>query len=176
MKRLISIVTTICLWASTLPVCLVTTGCSVNALALTNAFVASLQAIVTADPTASYVNDLDIAITAIKTAEAGWNGTTTNCAVQSAVNAAAAIIVQIDPNSKVALIATVAVAGYDALMAALAPCTTTVRAVSNAPAGLRAAPTYQATHDKLAKAWLPERAYRKAFNGAAKQSGLDVRI
>ena len=175
MKRFTAVFTMICLWACLLPVTVSTTGC-VNPLALTNAFVASLQAIVDADPSASYVGDLDLAITAIKTAEAGWNGTTTNCAVQSAVNAAAKIIVQIAPNSKVAAIAIVAVAGYDALMAAIAPCTTVQGAVTSAPAGLRTAPTYKVTHDKLAKAWFPERAYRRAFNEAAKSSGLAVRI
>ena len=156
-------------------------GCtSAQAKSFADAFIASATAVVDADPTASYVPDLQLAIDSMKTAEAGWNGSSINCALTSAANTAVKILDSIVPSSPVALIATVAVAGFDALEAALFPCSTpalTARAFGGPRASLRASSrAYPAYKSTVAHAWFPEHAYRKQFNQAAKDSGLTVRI
>jgi hypothetical protein len=143
------------------------TGCSA-ALDFANAFIASAKAIVAADPNAPYVADLNLAITAMQTAETGWNGSSVNCD-------------QIVPGSPVALIATVAVAGFDALAAILFPCTTppalASAAISEPHSSLRATSrAYSGYRARIQGAVFKEHAYRQAFNGAAKDSGLTVRI
>jgi len=190
LKRLSAGILAAVVYLSTLPVLPIAAvavtaplaGCtSAQAKSFADAFIASAQAVVDADPTASYVPDLNLAIAGMKTAEAGWNGSSMNCALTSAANVAVQIIDSIDPASPVALIATVAVAGFDALAAVLFPCTTmsafafaassdprsSLRASSHAYAG------YKAT---VAHAWFPEHTYRGLFNQAAKDSGLTVRI
>jgi hypothetical protein len=159
----------------------VTACSSQDAKSFADAFIASAQAVVDADPSASYVPDLNIAIAAMKTAEAGWDGSSINCALTSAANITANILDSILPGSPVALIATIAVAGFDVLAAKLFPCTTppalapaiagephsSLRASSHAYAGYKAS---------IGHALFPEHTYRKAFNQAAKDSGLTVRI
>ena len=166
------------------PVTVATSGCSQSdAINLANAFIASAKAIVAADPSAPYVANLEEAITAMETAEAGWNGSSVNCALGSAANTAVEIIDQIAPASPVALIATVAVAGFDALQAVLFPCTSTATSpaalVAHTVSGhsLRNSASYASTKESIGRARLfPAHAYRSAFNKAAKQSGLAVRI
>jgi hypothetical protein len=156
------------------------TGCSVNGLSVAKAFIASAQAIVTADPSASYVADLDLAIASMQTAVRNWNGSSASCALTSSANTVAQIIDSIEPGSPVALLATVAVAGFDVLMAKLAPCTTPALTANVAGAHTaslhRGTLAYTATQKKLSAAFFPVHAYRGAFNQAAKTSGLAVRI
>ena len=145
------------------------TGC-ISVTALANDFIASLTAIVDADPTAVYVPELQLAIQALKTAAAGWKWSTVNCALQSAANTAAAIINQIIPGSQVALIATVAIAGFDILMSHLAPCTTPQLAVKKfSSASLRNTLQYVSIEESINNAhfWSKQHAYRTAFNNAA---------
>ena len=126
--------------------------------------------------------DLQLAIQALKTAVAGWNGTSVNCALQAAANIAAQIIDSIMPGSTVALIATVAIAGFDVLMSNLAPCTTTVFGTEMRQkyksANLRATPEYAQAHAAIEDAhfWSKQHVYRNQFNGAAKESHLAVSI
>jgi hypothetical protein len=158
------------------------TACS-SALDFANAFIASATAIVNADPTAPYVPALNQAIQSMKDAEANWNGSSVNCALTSAANTAVQIIDQIVPGSPVALIATVAVAGFDALAAVLFPCTTTATALTQTLTtsvitlhSLRSTVSYTHYRASIQGAIFKLRAYTKAFNGAAKDSGLAVRI
>jgi len=158
------------------PMSLVTTGC-VSVVSLANDFIATATAIVNADPTGPWVSDLELAIAAMKTAVAGWNGSSANCALQSAANAAAQIINQIDPGSTVALIAAVAIAGFDVLMENLAPCSTTeAKPMQAGSTSIRNTPGYAAAKKNIQGAWFKSHAYRKEFNNAAKASGLSVRI
>ena len=157
-------------------------GCtSAQAKSFADAFIASAQAVVDADPSAPYVAELNLAIASMKTAEAGWNGSSVNCALTSAANTAVQIIDQIVPSSPVALIATVAVAGFDALAAALFPCATppalAPAAIGEPHSSLRASSSaYSGYRARIQGAVFKERAYRQAFDGAAKDSGLTVRI
>jgi hypothetical protein len=190
LKRLSAGILAAVVYLSTLPVLPIAAvavtvplaGCtSAQAKSFADAFIASAQAVVDADPTASYVPDLNLAIQSMKTAENGWDGSSINCALTSAANITANILDSILPGSPVALIATIAVVGFDVLAAKLFPCATppalapaiagephsSLRASSHAYAG------YKAT---VAHAWFPEHTYRKAFNQAAKDSGLTVRI
>ena len=158
------------------------TACSSqDAKNFANAFIASAQAVVDADPSASYVPDLNLAISSMKLAVAGWDGSSINCALTSAANTAVQIIDGIVPGSPVALIATVAVAGFDVLAASLFPCTTppalAPAAIGEPHSSLRASSkAYAGYKADVAHAWFPEHTYRKTFNQAAKDSGLTVRI
>src|SRR5580658_4425528 len=94
------------------------TGCS-TARDFAVAFIASAQAVVNADPNASYVPALNKAIADAQTALANWNDSSANCALTSAANDIVLILDSIVSSSQVALIATVAIAGFDALAAVL---------------------------------------------------------
>jgi hypothetical protein len=154
-------------------------GC-VNVTSLANTFIAALKAIVAADPTAPYVAELNLAIQALQTAVAGWNGSSVNCALQSAANVAVEIINQIAPTSIVATVAAVAVAGFDVLMANLLPCTTPAPAVAHAlgraSSSLRTSGAYTAAHTRIQGATFKVHAFKAQFNSVAKDGGLSVRI
>lgn len=158
------------------------TGCTpsgAQALQMAQAFVASAQAVLAADPNAPYAADLTLAIQSMQTAIKGWNGSSTNCALTSSANIVATIINSVAPASPAALIATIAVAGFDALMAEIAPCTTSameMKALKAYPNNIRNTVQYQTQRDKFKKAWMPHHAYVGAFNSAAKQSGLNLKI
>jgi hypothetical protein len=157
------------------------TGCTAGqAKSFADAFIASAQAVVNADPNAVYVPDLNLAIAAMKTAEAGWDGSSINCALTSAANTAVQIIDSILPASPVALIATVAVAGFDALAAALFPCVKVAApstlAMVNIHSLRNSSPTYSTARQRIGQAWVPTHTYKAMFNQAARDSGLAVRI
>jgi len=72
--------------------------------------------------------DLGVAIKDAQTALADWNGSSVNCELQSAFTIAGAILDSIPLGTTIDLIITVALAGVNALLADLAPCTTTTLA------------------------------------------------
>ena len=76
-----------------------------------------------------------------------------------------------------AVLTAVAVAGFDALINALAPCVqTTAKAVRTHVSRVRGTPEYQAHLQGFKHAVFPQHAFVSAFNKAAKQSGFAARI
>jgi len=163
------------------PGVLLTTGCSLKSDA--QDIVDSLTAIYNADPTAPWAADLQIAIGDATTAIADWDGSSTNCALQSAVTIAAAILDSIPLGAVIDLIVTIAVAGIRTLLSDLAPCSTTAlesRLSTTYRGGYHSStPTYAqyCAQFKSDARWRLAGDYKKAFNDAAKASSLQqVRI
>jgi hypothetical protein len=191
MKRITALLVTICLWVSTLgtpllvvgtsAMVLTTTACSAKGFAQT--FINAAQAIYAADPTASYAKDLEIAVNAMQLAVNNWNGTSMNCDFIVAANAASAIIDGIAPNSQLALIATIAVAGFDVVMGAILPCTpASIGARFRVPAShtsFRGTAQYNIAHAKIGGAHFESTrmsTFRSQFNDAALASGVNAQI
>lgn len=159
-----------------MPTTLLMTGCSLEGDA--QDVLAMLTAIYNADPTAVWAPDLQIAIGDVTTAIADWNGTSTNCKLQSAVTIAVAILDSIPLGLVIDLIVTVASAAINALLANLAPCSTTALAarLSRAYTAKLHSPTpayaqYYAQF-KSDATWKLAGDVKKTFNTAAKASGI----
>ena len=149
-------------------------GCAVNALSIAQSFLAAAQAVYAVDPT---IPDLEQAIVSLKTVIANWTTGSSTCVLIAAANDVSAILDTIAPASSVFAIAAVAVAGFDALINALAPCVqTTAKAVRTHVSRVRGTPEYQAHLQAFKHAWFPQRSFVSACNRAAKQSGFAVRI
>jgi hypothetical protein len=140
-----------------------------------------LTAIYNADPTASWAPDLKIAIGDMQVAIADWNGTSVNCELQSAVTIAAAILDSIPLGAAIDLIVTVALAGINALLSDLLPCTTAQLAPLRAKLSHNYSGKFHSTTPayiqdyaqfKGAASWHVGADVKKAFNQAAKDSGL----
>lgn len=138
----------------------------------------TLNAIVNADPNGAWVPDLKIAIADAQTAIANWNGSSTNCELQSAVTIASAILNSLPLGLTIDLIVTVAVAGIDALLADLLPCSTAQLGakLSRVYTGSfhRGTATYAQYYAKFHSAhrWALAGDFRRSFNSAAQISGL----
>jgi hypothetical protein len=155
------------------------TGCSLKGDAQN--VIDALTAIVNADPNASWVPDLKIAIADAQTAIQDWNGTSANCELQSAITIASAIIDSIPLGNTIDLIVTIAVAGISALLADLAPCTSSQLAPL---LGRLSRPYTQHFHTGTqayvqyygqfcdAPRWRMSSDFKRAFNTGAKASGL----
>jgi hypothetical protein len=152
------------------------TGCSLKGDA--QAVLDTLTSIYNADPTAVWAPDLKIAIGDATTAIADWNGSSVNCELQSAFTIAAAILDSIPLGALIDLIVTVALAGANTLLADLAPCSTAALAgrLSTTYSGgyhsATAAYTQYCARFKSDAKWRVGGDYTKAFNAAAKASGL----
>ena len=149
-------------------------GCAVNALSIAQSFLAAAQAVYAVDPT---IPDLAAAISSLKTVIANWTTGSSTCVLIAAADDVAAILDTIAPSSSIFAIAAVAVAGFDALINALAPCVKpTAKAVRARVSKVRGTPEYQAHLQGFKHAVFPQHAFVSAFNKAAKQSGFAARI
>jgi hypothetical protein len=152
------------------------TGCSLKGDAQN--VIDVLNSVVNADPNGAWVPDLKIAIADAQTAIANWNGSSTNCELQSAITIASAILDSLPLGLTIDLIVTVAVAGIDALLADLLPCTTTVlqSKLSHVYTGSyhRHTGTYTQYYAKFhsEQKWALAGDFKRAYNSAALTSGL----
>jgi hypothetical protein len=143
------------------------TGCAFSVKSLAGDFLASAEAIYAVDP----IPELETAITALKTAIAGYNGSSTNCLLISSANTVASILDEIDPNSAVAEVAAIAIAGFDALLANLAPCNTPASAMPH-KSRIRGTAAYNSALSKLKHPMFPSHAFKSQFNPAAEKAGV----
>lgn len=162
--------------ALTLPSTLLLTGCSLKSDA--QDVLDTLTAIYNADSSAPWAADLEIAIQDMTTAIADWNGSSVNCELQSGAQIAAAILDSIPLGSTIDLIVTIALAGINALLSEIAPCT--APASTKKLSGTYTAhyhsttPVYAQYFNQFrgAAKWHAGSEIKSAFNKAAKADGL----
>lgn len=181
-KLLIAPLISLCIWSPVIaiaPATLTVTACGQSdVLSLGNAFLGAAEAVYAADPSAPYEIDLGLAISSLKTALADYNGSSTSCAVISAANAAATIINSVLPGSSAATIATVALAGFDVLMADLAPCAAPANVVAHTAlqSNIRGTAAYSDEKAKLSGGMFREHRWKADLNDAIKKAGITLKL
>lgn len=152
------------------------TGCSLKSTA--QAVLNTMIAVYNADPNAAWSPDLEIAIQDATTAIADWNGSSVNCELQSALQIGAAILDSIPLGLTIDLIVTIALAGLNALLAEIAPCSTAAlaRKLSREYSGHlhSGTPVYKMYYSqfKADAKWRLGADITSAFNKAANSAGL----